>query len=76
MTDMWISELYSAQLGTVKIGTFNSEKEAVEATNEWLNETKISDGEKEVTMGEWISDSWTDDIIIREEDEDGEDDVE
>jgi hypothetical protein len=79
---MWISELDSAQLGTVKIGSFHSKDEAIEATNKWLNETKISDGEEEVTMGEWINDSWTDEIFIFEEndyeweyeDEDGEED--
>lgn len=77
---MWISELDSAQLGTVKIGSFHSKDEAIEATNKWLNETKISDGEEEVTMGEWINDSWTDEIYIFEENdcdweyEDGEED--
>jgi len=60
----WIAELESAQLGTVKIGTYPTKLEAYEATDEWLRETRISDGKREITMLELVNESFSDDIYI------------
>jgi len=66
---MWISELNSAQLGTIKIGSYDSEDEAFEATDKWLRETTVSDGETETTMLELVNEDWSCDVTIYEEDD-------
>lgn len=63
---MWISELDSAQLGTIRIGSYASEKEAYEETDKWLRETTVSSGK---TMLEVVDESFSDDVYIYEEDD-------
>ena len=67
---MWISELESAMLGTVRIGTYDTEKEAYEKTDEWLRETTVSDGETETTMLEMVNEDFSCDVYIYEEEND------
>lgn len=64
----WISELESAQLGTVNIGTYATEIEAHEATEKWLRESYVSDGKRKISMLELIEESFSDDIHIYETD--------
>jgi hypothetical protein len=64
---MWVSELESAQLGTVRIGTYVTEQEAYEMTDKWLRENKVSDGETETTMLELVEEDWSCEVYIYED---------
>ena len=64
---MWVSELYSAMLGTVRIGTYPSYADACVATDKWLRETKVSDGETETTMLEMVNEDFSCDVCIYED---------
>ena len=64
---MWVSELQTAMLGTVRIGTYATEEEAYEKTDEWLRETKVSDGETETTMLEMVNEDFSCDVCIYED---------
>ena len=66
---MWISELESAMLGTVRIGTYPSYADACVATDKWLRETKVSDGEIESTMLEMVNEDFSCDVHVYEADE-------
>jgi len=74
---MWISELVTAQLGTIRIGTYATAKEAYDKTDKWLRETTVSDGETETTMLEMVNEDFSCDVYVYEEDDfpwEGEDD--
>ena len=66
---MWISELESAMLGTVRIGTYDTKKEAYEETDKWLRETTVSSGKKKKTMLELVNEDFSCDVCIYEEDD-------
>ena len=63
---MWISELESAMLGTVRIGTYVTEQEAYEKTDEWLRNTYVTSGKKKKSMLKVINESFSDDVHIYE----------
>mgnify|MGYP003336264389 FL=1 len=64
---MWISEFESAILGTVRIGSYNSEEEAFEKTDKWLKETIVSDGENKTTMLKLVEEDFSCDVYIYED---------
>ena len=63
---MWISELESAQLGTVRIGTYATEQEAYDKTDKWLRETFVWSGKKKTPLSKIVDESFTDDVYIYE----------
>ena len=65
----WISELVSAQLGIIKIGSYPSREDAYKETEKWLEETEVSSGDRKMTMLDLINESFTDDIHIYDTDD-------
>jgi hypothetical protein len=64
---MWVSELESAQLGTLRIGVFVSEQEAYDSTDKWLREHSVSFGKTKKTMLELVEEDFSCEVYIYED---------